>query len=100
MVSVGLVWRTMPILEVPLRMMATRICATSLFNVGIKLLNGQQPTDIMEAMALSFNRQYIDIYSNSWGPPDSNGDTFEGPKRLAMEALKDGVHQVIVTKCH
>ncbi|CAH3192253.1 unnamed protein product [Porites evermanni] len=27
-------------------------------------------TDMTEAKALMFNRDYIDIYSNSWGPDD------------------------------
>lgn len=27
-------------------------------------------TDLVEAKALSFNRDYIDIYSASWGPDD------------------------------
>ena len=45
--------------------------------------------DEVEAAALSFNNQYIDIYSASWGPPD-DGKTVDGPKRLAQEALMNG----------
>lgn len=46
--------------------------------------------DEIEAAALSFNNQHIDIYSASWGPPD-DGRTVEGPKRLTQEALLQGV---------
>lgn len=46
--------------------------------------------DVVEAKALSFNPQYIDIYSASWGPED-DGKTFDGPGFLARKALEDGV---------
>ena len=47
-------------------------------------------TDAVEAASLSFNRQHIDIYSNSWGPID-DGETVQGPGPLAKKALEDGV---------
>ena len=33
-------------------------------------------TDSLEAKALSYNRDYVDIYSASWGPKD-DGKTME-----------------------
>lgn len=55
---------------------------------GIRLLS-QFMTDADEAAALSREPQYIDIYSNSWGTPDT-GDAFGGPGELASVALFDG----------
>ena len=37
--------------------------------LGILLVNLNQ-TDIAEARALSHRSDVIDVYSNSWGPPD------------------------------
>ena len=39
---------------------------------GIRLLN-DAVTDIMEAQAMAFKLNYIDIFTASWGPPD-NGE--------------------------
>ena len=50
-------------------------------------------TDLLEAKALSFNRNYIDIYSNSWGPND-NGFEVDGPGRLTQIALEEGAEKV------
>ena len=58
---------------------------------GVRVLDGPI-TDALEAKALSFNRNHIDIYSASWGP-DDNGATVDGPGRLASQALKDGVEK-------
>uniref|UniRef100_A0A915J2E0 Uncharacterized protein n=1 Tax=Romanomermis culicivorax TaxID=13658 RepID=A0A915J2E0_ROMCU len=52
---------------------------------GIKLLNGEL-TDVLEAASLSYNRQFIDIYSNSWGP-DDGGSSFSPPKPLTIRAF-------------
>lgn len=56
---------------------------------GVRILDGQI-LDVLEAKAISFNRDYIDIYSASWGP-DDNGRTVDGPGELARQALRDGV---------
>ena len=40
-------------------------------------------TDRLEAEALGFNRDYIDIYSCSWGPSD-DGKTVEGPRQTGQ----------------
>jgi len=55
---------------------------------AIRMLDGKA-TDSLEADALSFNPQYIDIYSCSWGPKD-NGKTFGRPGKLGRKALEAG----------
>lgn len=55
---------------------------------GIRLLDGKV-TDRLEAEALSFNSNYIDIFSASWGPLD-DGKTVDGPGVLAKQALVNG----------
>ena len=63
------------------------------FPVGMRVLDGPV-TDAMEAEALTFNNQYIDVYSCCWGPPD-DGDNFRKPHPLTTEALETGVTEVI-----
>ena len=46
-------------------------------------------TDDVEAIALSFKRNYIDIYSNSWGPGDI-GFEVDGPVNLTQSVLEKG----------
>ena len=50
-------------------------------------------TDVVESSSLHLNPQHIDIYSSSWGPSD-NGQTVDGPGRLAKKAFVDGVTMV------
>jgi len=50
-------------------------------------------SDSVEAQALSFNPQHVDIYSASWGPED-NGRVIEGPDTLASEAFLHGILRV------
>ena len=52
------------------------------------MLDGQA-TDVLEGSSLSFQSEYIDIYSNCWGPKD-DGKTFGKPGKLAQEALMQG----------
>lgn len=62
---------------------------------GLRVLNsGKSPfhIDAIEAAALSFKNQYIDIYSNSWGAED-DGQSVNKPKDLAAEALVTGVKE-------
>ncbi|CAI8020344.1 Furin [Geodia barretti] len=47
-------------------------------------------TDITEAIALSYKREIIDIYSNCWGAPDTGADV-SGPKTITRRILADGV---------
>lgn len=55
---------------------------------AIRMLDGKA-TDGLEANALSFNRDHIDIYSCSWGPKD-NGKTFGRPGKLGRIAFEHG----------
>ena len=50
-------------------------------------------TDQSESKALSYKKELIDIYSNSWGPGDM-GWQVEGPGPLLTKALKDGTRLV------
>ncbi|XP_032514726.2 neuroendocrine convertase 1-like [Danaus plexippus] len=56
---------------------------------GVRMLDGRI-TDHVEGEAIGFAWDKVDIYSASWGPND-DGETVEGPGRLAMEAFKRGV---------
>ncbi|XP_062412834.1 proprotein convertase subtilisin/kexin type 4-like isoform X1 [Sardina pilchardus] len=56
---------------------------------AIRMLDGDV-TDLIEARSLIFNQHHIDIYSCSWGPPDS-GSVVDGPGLLSQEALIRGV---------
>ena len=56
---------------------------------GIRLLGGLI-NDAKEAKSLGFNNQHIDIYTSSWGPND-DGKTVEGPRKLATQALRQGI---------
>ena len=47
-------------------------------------------TDMVEASSLTHRRDYIDIYSSSWGP-DDDGITVDGPANLTKLALKEGI---------
>ncbi|XP_063057117.1 proprotein convertase subtilisin/kexin type 4-like isoform X2 [Engraulis encrasicolus] len=58
---------------------------------AIRMLDGHV-TDLVEAKSLIFNQQHIDIYSASWGPPDT-GSLVEGPGFLSQEALVRGVRE-------
>lgn len=59
---------------------------------GVRMLDGQA-TDVLEGSALSFQSNYIDVYSNCWGPKD-DGKTYGKPGKLAQEALKQGALKV------
>ncbi|KAJ3146995.1 Proprotein convertase subtilisin/kexin type 7 [Geranomyces michiganensis] len=49
-------------------------------------------TDGMEAQALNYFYNEIDIYSSSWGP-DDDGKSLDGPGYLAVAALEAGVNK-------
>lgn len=44
-------------------------------------------------MALNYRPQYIDIYSNSWGPSDS-GFIVGGPGTYTKKAMLKGIKEV------
>ena len=50
-------------------------------------------SDINEALSLSYKRDIVDVYSNSWGPFDS-GSNVDGPGLLTEMALENGVQEV------
>lgn len=54
---------------------------------GLQLIDGTS-TDIMEANALAYKMQEIDIYTNSWGPFDS-GAVLEAPGPLTLAAIRN-----------
>ena len=56
------------------------------------MLDGKA-TDALEASSLGFQLQYVDIFSNCWGPKD-DGKTFGKPGPLAAKALKRGAETV------
>ncbi|VBB29339.1 unnamed protein product [Acanthocheilonema viteae] len=58
---------------------------------GVRMLGGKV-TDRIEAEALSYNINHIDIFSASWGPMD-DGKTVEGPGRLTQKAILKGIQQ-------
>lgn len=62
------------------------------FVAGVRFLDGPL-TDMIEAMAIGFNHKYIDIYSASWGPVD-NGQTLDGPGKMATKAFEKGIQEV------
>jgi furin len=58
---------------------------------GIRLLDGKV-TDRLEAEALIFNIDHIDIFSASWGPVD-DGKTLDRPGELSRQAFLKGITQ-------
>ena len=50
-------------------------------------------TDVTEARMLSYNDNYIQIYSNSWGPADT-GFIVGGPGELASKNFKQQTAEV------
>ena len=61
-------------------------------SIGIRMLDGNV-TDTIEGGALSYKKDYIDIYSCAWGPKD-DGKRFGRPGTLASKALELGVREV------
>ena len=59
---------------------------------GVRMLDGKA-TDALEASSLGFQLQYVDVFSNCWGPKD-DGKTFGKPGPLAAKALKRGAESV------
>ncbi|ESP05305.1 hypothetical protein LOTGIDRAFT_102960, partial [Lottia gigantea] len=56
---------------------------------GIRMLDGEV-TDTLEGQALQHAIDVVDIFSASWGPND-DGNTLEGPGKLAHKAFENGV---------
>ena len=59
---------------------------------GVALLGANN--DMTEASSLTYKNDIVDVYSNSWGPPDS-GFHVEGPGHVVKLALKTGAQEVL-----
>uniref|UniRef100_A0AAU7L203 Neuroendocrine convertase 2 n=1 Tax=Dugesia japonica TaxID=6161 RepID=A0AAU7L203_DUGJA len=59
---------------------------------GLRMLDQPYMTDLIEAAAMSYDRDNIDIYSASWGPTD-DGRTVDGPRNETMRAIVEGVNK-------
>ena len=68
------------------------LCKINPFFIGIRILDGPV-VDKLEAKALEYENDYIDIYSASWGPRD-NGQVMDGPNPLTEKALQNGAEKV------
>ena len=53
----------------------------------------EEQIDVHEARALSHRADVIDIYSNSWGPPD-DGYSVQGPEKMTAAVLEKGTQMV------
>ena len=58
---------------------------------GVRMLDGTV-TDSLEALALAFAKDKVDIYSSSWGPND-DGKTVEAPGPLASKAMETAINE-------
>lgn len=65
----------------------------------------QRSIDISQAAILSYQDNYVDVYSCSWGPPET-GFTVGGPEYLTLETFKRESKQVrlfcwlVFSVCH
>ncbi|XP_052829695.1 neuroendocrine convertase 2 [Octopus bimaculoides] len=59
---------------------------------GLRMLDQPYMTDMIEANAMGYKPNEIDIYSASWGPTD-DGMTVDGPRNLTMRAIVEGVNK-------
>lgn len=58
---------------------------------GVRMLDGVI-TDRLEMEALTTGLDLVDVYSSSWGPSD-DGETVEGPGRLASMGILKGIKE-------
>lgn len=63
------------------------------FFAGIRLFFDKKATDDLESRALNHESDYVDIYSNSWGP-DDKGFEVTGPGYFTKKALMNGARHV------
>lgn len=62
------------------------------------MLDQPYMTDIIEAQSMGYRPDLIDIYSASWGPTD-DGRTCDGPRKLTMRSIVNGVNEVMRSAC-
>lgn len=63
------------------------------------MLDQPYMTDIIEAQSMGYRQDLVDIYSASWGPTD-DGKTCDGPRKLTMRSIVNGVNEVINLSCY
>ncbi|MDH3998602.1 MAG: S8 family serine peptidase, partial [Desulfuromonadales bacterium] len=63
--------------------------------LSFRIISGEElfADEADEAAALNSWRVDVDIYNNSWGPPDDDLASFEGPSMLVRDAIESGVRQ-------
>ena len=61
--------------------------------LGAIKFNVSDATDLTEALGLGQQNDYIQVYSNSWGPSDL-GFIVDGPGSLTKQALYNGAMHV------
>ncbi|KAI9105444.1 peptidase S8/S53 domain-containing protein [Phlyctochytrium arcticum] len=61
-------------------------------HLSAERLISSSTTDAVEARALNYLKDVIDIYSSSWGPSD-DGMALDGPGFFAQAALEEGVNK-------
>ena len=95
------VWHIMLILEVHHTLflslslslsLTLPLIISSFYSPGI-IFDLSQVTDLMESSMLTYQPDYISIYSCSWGPSDS-GFVVAGPWKYTQYALQQGATQV------
>ena len=59
---------------------------------GIRILDNEL-TDALKAKGLGYRQDYVDIYSNSWGPGDTGSEVAEAGV-MTEEVLRQGASKV------
>ena len=61
---------------------------------GIRILDNEL-TDAIKAKGLGFRQDYVDIYSNSWGPED-NGHKVAEIGVMTEKVIRKGAMEVLI----
>ena len=56
---------------------------------GIRMFSEDKNIDAREANSFGYGNEHVDIYSASWGPPDT-GMVVAGPGELCSKQIKKG----------
>ena len=64
---------------------------------GIRILNNEL-TDALKAKGLGFRQDYVDIYSNSWGP-DNYGPGVAEIGVMTEKVIRKGAMEVFSVTC-
>ena len=68
-------------------------------NLGGIKFNISAASDLVESSGLGRLNNYIQVYSNSWGPNDF-GFRVDGPGSLTKQTLKNGAQNVCLAPTH